>query len=708
LQRHYYYINEKRKNKKINTSADSIQQKDQEITNLNQTVQQKDQEVSNLSQVVQQKEQEITHLGKTVQQKNQEIQFMQSSKFWKLRERHIKIKGLKLQYIIDLSKKGLLILRRDGVFVFIKYIYKYLIHGREYFQSKPRPEKPKTDYERWIEKNEKWDKNQIRSEIKNFKYKPKISIVTPVYNVDPKWLDKCIQSVAGQFYENWELCLHDDASTNEETVKCLRKWEKADLRIKISYGKNNQHISGASNEALKMATGEFVALLDNDDELLLNALYENVKLLNKHPEADFIYSDEDKLEMDGIRTDPFFKPDWSPDLFLSMMYTCHLGVYRKKIIDEIEGFRKGLEGSQDYDLVLRFIEETKSENIFHISKILYHWRKIPGSTADKPDAKNYAYVAAKKALSEYLDRNNIKGEVIDGKFIGAYRVKREIIGNPLVSIIISFRDQVDVLKACIKSIKEKTDYKNYELILVDNQSMEKKSLDYIESLKGDDDVRVLQYNKLFNFSAINNFATKHVSGEYLLFLNNDIEAISDGWLTAMVEQLENPAVGVVGAKLLYLDNTIQHAGVVMGLGIAGHAFRGLRRDDTGYFGLPMVMRNYSAVTGACLLTKKKIFEEVGGFDEVNSAIAHNDVDLCLRIREAGYLVVYTPYAELYHHESLSRDNDAELKYSNPEKYKLVIAEQEHMRKKWNYVIENDPYYNVNLTRKSENFGLKID
>lgn len=598
------------------------------------------------------------------------------------------MKNLSLAYLKNLSKKAFFILKRDGLLKFPKAAYGYLIARFP-------------NYRTWIKKNETWGRQEIEKEIKGFKYKPKISIITPVYNVDPKWLDKCISSVINQYYDNWELCLYDDASANDETINCLKKWEEAsNPKVKVAYGRTNLHISAASNEALKMAEGEFVALLDNDDKLSPNALFEVVKLLNEHPEADMIYSDEDKITTKGKRMEPFFKPDWSPDLFLSMMYTCHLGVYRKKIVDEIGGFREGYEGSQDYDMILRFIERTAPERILHIPKVLYHWRKIPGSAAAEVDAKNYAFVAAKKAIGDYLVRNNIKGEVEDGLFLGTYRVKRAIIGNPKVSIIIPFRDQVDVLKKCISNILEKTDYKNYEVLLINNQSSEDQTLDYLRSLSGHKDIVQLSYNKPFNYSAINNFAADKAKGEYLLFLNNDTEVISSEWLTSMLEHTQRAEVGIAGAKLIYPNNTIQHAGVVIGLGgAADHIYNGMPRTSPGYMGQLSVIRNYSAVTAACMLTKKSLFEKIGGFDEENLAVAFNDIDFCLKVRELGFLVVFTPYALLYHHEFLSRGSDIELAQKDEAARARIDSENNYMKEKWASYMENDPYYNKNLIRR---------
>jgi len=605
-------------------------------------------------------------------------------------------------------REAALSLKNEGLKVMLIRSKNFVLYGKGFLDKNLDNYTNRVTYDKWIQKNENWNIFEIKKEIDRLSYKPKISVITPVYNVDSRWLDKCIESVKNQFYENWELCLYDDASIKKETVECLKKWENTDLRIKIFYGEKNQHISGASNEALKMATGEFIALLDDDDELAPQALFEVVELLNKHPEADFIYSDEDKIEMDGTRNEPFFKPDWSLDFFLSMMYTCHLGVYRKKIIDQIGGFRKGYEGSQDYDLVLRFIDKINSKNIFHISKVLYHWRKILGSTSRQIGDKEYVSNNSKEALRDYLKRNNIIGSVEDGLSFGRFRVRRHIRNNPKVSIIIPFRDQSNFLKKCLTSILDKTDYDNYEILLVDNQSLEKETLEYLNSLKDNQKIKIIKYNAPFNFSAINNYAAKNADGEYILFLNNDTKIINTEWLSSMVEHIQRDEVGAVGAKLIYPNNTIQHAGVVLGIGIASHAFKHFPKEKEGLFSQLNVIKNYSAVTAACMIVKKKLFFDLEGFNEKDLSIAYNDVDLCLNIRERGLLIVYTPYARLYHFESLTRGNDEELKYSNPKKYTRVLVEREYMTRKWKKYIDNDPHYNPNLTRKSEDFRLRCD
>lgn len=562
-----------------------------------------------------------------------------------------------------------------------------------------------SSYEVYLEHNKINDSDihRMSAQIKSFKYTPKISIITPVYNVDKVWLEKAIDSVKNQVYENWELCLTDDASTKAHVKKILEKYKKKDHRIKVEYLKENQGISGASNEALSLSTGEFVGFLDHDDEITINALFEVVKLLQEHPDADVIYSDEDKKDIRNKCCEPYFKPDWSPDLFLSTMYTCHFGVYRRKIIEEIGGFRKGFEGSQDYDLMLRFTERT--DKIYHISKILYHWRKIPNSTAARYDVKGYADINARKALEDTLKRRKINAKLLTGMFPGNFRVKRELIDNPKVCIIIPTKDHLDALKNCIESIRKKTDYHSYEIIIIDNNSKEYETLSYLQTISKIQNIRVLKYEKSFNFSAINNFAVRNSNCEYLLFLNNDTEVKSTEWLSAMLEQAQRKEVGAVGCKLIYPNNTIQHAGIIIGIignpPVGGHAHRYFPASSPGYFGRIQCIQNVSAVTAACMMLRKDVFKEIGGFDE-NLAVAFNDVDLCLKIREKGYLIIYTPYAELYHHESLSRGYE-----DNPEKQIRFSKEVKYIRDKWGQIIDKgDPYYNPNLSLNHEDFSIK--
>lgn len=563
--------------------------------------------------------------------------------------------------------------------------------------------KNQENYDFWIDVHEDYDKKAIIEEIKAFTYKPKVSIVMPVYNVEEQWLRACVESVRNQYYENWELCIADDNSSDAHIKPLLEEFKMLDSRIKVVYREENGHISEASNSALAIATGEFVGLLDNDDTLADFALYEVVKLLNQHPQADLIYSDEDKLSEDNKRSQPFFKTDWAPDILLATNYICHFGVYRKNIIDEIGGFRKGYEGAQDYDLVLRFTEKTN--NIFHIQKILYHWRMISNSTAVNPDSKGYAFEAGLKSLEDALERRGIKGTVSHGAFPGVYNIEYEIVNNGLVSVIIPTRDNAADLKACIDSIYEKTIYENFEIIVADNGSEKEETFKLFEyyTKKYQDQFKVVRIDMPFNFSKINNLAVQESKGEYLLFLNNDITVITKGWMKRMVSYAQQQHVGAVGAKLYYPDNTIQHAGVLLGMGgVAGHGHVGYPRGDYGYFGKLVTTNNYSSVTAACMMVKREDFDRVNGFEE-KLTVAFNDVDFCLKLYEAGKYNVWLHNVELYHYESKSRG--AEDTYS---KYKRFNSEIKYMKDHWLKYIKNDPYYNRNLTRVDGNYAICVD
>lgn len=542
-----------------------------------------------------------------------------------------------------------------------------------------------------------------KTELENFNYNPKISIIVPVYNTDEKSLKKAINSVLKQRYNNWELCISDDAS-KEETKKVLKEFVGKDPRIKIVFRKDRGGISTASNQALELATGEFIGLLDHDDEISPNALYEVVKTLNEKPDTDFIYSDEDKIDKFGTHCDPYFKPDWSPDTVLSNMYTTHLSVYRKKLVDSLGGFRVGYEGSQDYDLVLRLTEKT--DKIVHIPKILYHWRKITGSTSEFYHAKGYAHENARKAVTDAISRRGVHASVEQGLRPDLFRVHYEIKNQEKVSIIIPTKDKLLLLEKCISSILEKTTYNNYEILIVDNNSIEEKTKKYFQRIVSNPRVKVLVYNKPFNYSAVNNFAAKKTKAKYLLFLNNDTEILDSGWLPSMIELAQRKEVGIVGAKLLYPEGYIQHAGVVLGIGgIAGHAqkmFPDKMEGPLPIFNSKDMIRNWSCVTAACLMMRKSVFEKVGGFDET-FRVAFNDVDLCLRVRKKGYLVVYTPYAKLVHHESAS----VGLPGAGTRDLAEFLNENEMMKKRWGDLLTNDPYYNPNLTLEREDFSLRL-
>jgi len=608
------------------------------------------------------------------------------SKFWK-------IAFLKLSHLVSVLKtKGL-------CHVLAKIVKKIHLRLRHIFS-------PLTvfslddSYNEWLIKNypRKIDLLQMANSLEVFQYKPHISVIMPVFNAPEQFLREAIESVINQIYPYWELCIADDNSTQIHVNHILQEYKTKDSRIKLVFREENGHISRASNSALDLATGEFIALLDHDDLLTPDAFYEVALLLNRYPQADMIYSDEDKILENGSLGYPFFKPDWCPDSFLSRMYTAHLGVYRRSLITEIGGFRVGYEGSQDYDLVLRLTEKT--ENIFHIPKVLYHWRVHSGSTAKRGSNKNYANDASERAISDALMRRNELGTVVP--VCGGHHIVRYTIKDfKLVTIIIPTKNLGKILDKCLLSIFEKTQYPNYEVLVVDNGSNELETIEIINQWKTKEPNRfrceILDID--FNYSKINNYAVNCARGDYLLFLNNDTEVLTDDWVNAMVEQVQRPSIGAVGALLLYPDNTIQHAGVIMVGGVAGHSHKYYTSDSPGYFWQIHTINNYSAVTAACLMCRRDIFNAVGGFEE-QLAIAFNDVDLCLKIFKAGYRNVYLPHVLLYHYESKSRGND-----DTPEKKARFAKEIKYMQIKWAEFIKHDPCYSTNLTRKAEDFGI---
>lgn len=588
---------------------------------------------------------------------------------------------LKVYEAIRVARKGAAILKSEGPASLLSDLRLRLRDRGQY------------RYEQWLRRNTVMPARleEMKREAESFRLRPLVSIIMPVYNVEPVWLEKAVESVRAQVYPEWELCIADDASTDERVGETLGRLARLDECIKVTRLEENEGISGATNAALGLATGEYIGLLDNDDELAPEALFEVARLINEHPAADMIYSDEDKLSVEGVRCEPYFKPEWSPDLILSHMYTCHFGVYRRSIAEAIGGFRKGFEGSQDYDFVLRFTEETSE--VHHIPRVLYHWRKIPGSTAASYDAKA-SDDASLRALTEAAARR-FGGTVERGMRLGTFRVRRPLEGKPLVSIIIPTRNQLKMLSRCISSIREKAAYRRYEILVVDNNSADPETKSYLRSLAGQEGCRVLPYNAPFNFAAINNMAAREAAGEFLLFLNNDTEMISPESLGAMLEMAQRPEVGAVGARLLFDDGTLQHAGIVLGVGgIANHAFYRQPSEGISYYNQAEVIRDCSAVTGACLMTRRQLFLDIGGFDEANCPIAYNDVDLCLRLREEGYLVVYTPYAQFYHHEMVSRGNKKD-------------PEALYMKERWAGALENDPYYSPNLSRQFFDFSPRL-
>lgn len=575
-----------------------------------------------------------------------------------------------------------------------------------------------SQYLKWFHKN--FPSNQLIKQQKEisqkFKFKPKISIITPVFNTPEKFLKECIDSVLKQSYSNWELCLADDHSGNPKIRLIIEEYAKNDDRIKYIIRPKNGHISEASNSALSISSGDFIAILDHDDVLWPNALFEVVKVLNKNPQSDFIYSDEDKLDEDGkTHLDPFFKPSWSPDYLRSINYITHFTVIKKTLVKKAGGFRKKFDGAQDWDLFLTVTRSIKSSNIIHIPKILYSWRKSINSSASEKSVSNkksYAFKIQKAVLEDDLKARGYHGRIIRSQYLGLWRVKYDIKNNPLVSIIIPTKEKYEHIKKCIDSIFNKITYKNFQLIIVDTGSKDKRVHDFYESIKlNHRNIRILFWDKEFNFASVCNFGAENCDGEYLLFLNNDTEIINPDWLENMLEHAQRKEIGAVGAKLLFPNGRIQHAGIVLGIaggmvrrGIAGHPFKNFynQRINNGYSKTVDSIRNCSAVTGACLMISKEKFKMVKGFDPV-FRVAFNDVDFCLRVLKKGLINIYTPYAILYHHESISVGLPGKGDRSKRE----FLDEVKLMHQKWDKILYSDPFYNPNFTLKNEEHTLKI-
>ena len=583
-------------------------------------------------------------------------------------------------------KKGILYLRHYGP-------KEFWVKLTERFQADD------VDYEQWYENHKALPEELEKQKNEKWKRKPLISIVVPVYNTPQVFLRQMIESVQNQSYSEWELCIGNASPENKEMKKILEEY-KNDARIKEVEIPENKGISQNTNRAMEIASGELIGLLDHDDLLAPNALYEIAKAVNEHLDVEVIYTDEDKVTTDlKEHFQPHLKPDFNLDLLRSNNYICHFFVASRDLIKRVGGFRPEFNGAQDYDLILRCTEQAKQ--IVHIPKILYHWRVHKASTADNPASKMYAFDAGKRAIEEHLVRCRTKGTVQHTKDLGFYRVKYEICGEPLVSIIIPNKDQSEALKKCLDSIREKTSYRNYEIIIVENNSEEPETFAFYKKIAGEK-IKIVTWEGEFNYSAINNFGVRHARGDYLLLLNNDVEIINGDWLTEMLSHCQRKEVGIVGAKLYYPDNTIQHAGIIIGIGgVAGSVFVGLPRAFSGYLHKASIQLDLSAVTAACMLVKRSVFEQVGGLEE-KLKVAFNDVDFCLRVREKGYLVVYDPYAELYHYESKTRGAE-----DTKEKIRRFQTEIEYMRSHWIGLLKKgDPYYNCNLSLTKWDYSLK--
>lgn len=596
-----------------------------------------------------------------------------------------KLMGKMSPYMIQ---KGLRYLKHYGV-------KEFWVRLHERFEPEEVPYGPW--YEQYIPTREELEKQRK----KKWNYGPKISIIVPAYKTPEAFLRQLMDSLLAQTYANWELCIANASPEDASMEYVLKEYAKKDSRILWKKLEENKGIAENTNEAFAMATGEFAGLLDHDDLLAPNALYEVAKALETEPDIDVLYTDEDKVRGDEVleHFQPHLKPDFNIDLLRSNNYICHFFVVRKSLLEKTGGFRREYDGAQDYDFIFRCTQA--AGKIHHIPEILYHWRTHQSSTADNPESKLYAFEAGKRAIEENLRQNGLIGEVSHTKDYGFYRVKYPVQGEPLVSIIIPNKDAKEDLEKCIQSILEKSSYTNYEILIVENNSTGEEIFSYYKELSENSRIRLLRWKREFNYSAINNYGAKKAKGDYLLFLNNDTEVISPDWIEEMLGFCQRPDTGIVGARLYFGNNTVQHAGTVIGIGgIAGHMFTDMPRERSGYMHKAAIIQDLSAVTAACMMVKRQVFDEVQGFEEQLS-VAFNDVDFCLRVREKQYLVVYDPYVELYHYESKSRGAE-----DSKEKVRRFQSEIEFMRCRWETLLKKgDPYYNKNLSLVKWNYSL---
>ena len=582
--------------------------------------------------------------------------------------------------------------------------FRYLKHyGPKEFWIRlhERFEPEEIPYGPWYEAYVPDEQTLEKQRKQKFSQSPLISIAVPAYKTPGVFLRQMLDSVRTQTYGNWELCIANASPGEEEMGKILREYAKKDPRIRWMDLKENLGISENTNAAFAMAQGEFVGLLDHDDLLAPNALYEVVKAINETKDVDVVYTDEDKVTADlSEHFQPHFKPDFNLDLLRSNNYICHFFVVRRSILAQTGGFRKEFDGAQDHDLIFRCTEQARE--IAHVPEILYHWRTHRESTADNPASKMYAYDAGKRAIEAHLARMQVQGTVSHTPDYGFFRVKYPVQGSPLVSVIIPNKDETETLRSCIRSLKENTTYKNFEILIIENNSTTKEIFSYYRELSQEENIRIFNWKKEFNYSAINNFGARKARGEYLLFLNNDIQVITPDWMEEMLGVCQREEVGAAGVKLIYPDNTIQHAGCVIGIGgIAGHMFVDMPAERSGYLHKASLLQDMSAVTAACMMIKRSVFQKVKGFTE-ELAVAFNDVDLCLKVRREGYLIVYDPYARLYHMESKTRGAE-----DSEDKMRRFQREIEYMRCHWLDILKKgDPYYNKNLSLTKWNYSLK--
>ena len=562
-----------------------------------------------------------------------------------------------------------------------------------------RFEKEEVDYNEWCKNDILTDEERKAQRERIWEYPPLISVVVPIYKTPEVFLRQMIESVTAQTYPHWQLCIADGSGDTAETKRIVDSY-LSDKRIKYKILAENLGIADNTNAAMELADGDYIALFDHDDLLSENALYEVADRICKTG-AEIVYTDEDKVTSDlSERYQPNFKPDFNLDLLRSNNYICHLLVVKKILVQEVGGQKKEFDGAQDHEFLFRCVE--KAKGIEHIPKVLYHWRVHKASTADNPLSKKYAYDAGKRAVTEHIRRCGEEAEVTDTLFPGFYRAKYQVTGEPLVSIIIPNKDEKETLKKCLDSIKEKSTYRNYEIIIVENNSTGQEIFDYYKEIDGRDGIRVVYWKSGFNYSALNNFGFTFAKGDYILCLNNDVTVITPDWLERMIGQCQRKEIGIVGVKLYYPDDTIQHAGVIIGIGgVAGAMFVGMARERSGYLRKAILQQDLSAVTAACMMVDRKAWEGAGGFNE-DLAVAFNDIDFCLKVRREGYLVVYEPNVELYHYESKSRGYE-----DTPEKQKRFLSEINYMKAHWSEILTKcDPYYNENFSLNTCNYTLR--
>ena len=705
----------------ITAVRQEVAQRDEQIAALQQVLAHNDERVAEIQQTLAQRDERVADVQQTLTQRDIEIAALRTSSSWRATAglRFVGTQLLRAKRVVRLARsavrmggglpataaKAAAAYRRDGIAGLQRGValVEAVQSGNPAGVPVAAGEPDRNDYAAWLRRYDLLDDERraaLRTRQGFFAVQPVISVVMPTYNPKPAWLVEVIESVRQQIYPHWELCIADDCSSNAEIRTILERYQREDSRIKVVFRSQNGHISAASNSAIEVATGEWIALLDHDDLLSEQALFWVAEAINQKPDVRLIYSDEDKVDADGVRFGAYFKTDWNRPLFYSHNMISHLGVYHTALVREVGGFQVGMEGSQDYDLALRCIERIEDHQIHHIARVLYHWRVHQESTAMSGDAKPYAQLAGERALTAHLGRRGVDASV--EMVQGGYRVRYALPAQPpLVSLIIPTRNGLDLLRTCVQSVLALTTYPNYEILIVDNGSDDPATLDWLAGVQADQRVRVLRDDRPFNYSALNNGAVLHARGELLGLLNNDLEVITPDWLDEMVSHALQAGTGAVGARLWYPDDTLQHAGVIVGLGgVAGHAHSRMLRHHSGYFGRASLLSAFSAVTAACLVIRKSIYEEVGGLNEVELEVAFNDVDLCLRVREAGYTNLLTPYAELYHYESATRGLD-----DTAEKSARFGREVQYMMQRWAPLLQHDPAYNPNLSLRHGDFSL---